>query len=171
MQTCMCMRIGMCTQHGMPEHVLCARAQHACLAAWRVAECVPITPCMKYRCMPAVGMVSLDTVVRVWGAGRAGDSPKLISSRSANAPQMCLKWAVRAGMGKLPPHLNSPSRSFACPPGCAMPGSRSGGCESVLIHRFPLWHTTRAYTSHACHERAEDPAWTGPVTWYHYLPR
>jgi hypothetical protein len=38
--------IGMCTQHGMPEHVLCARAQHACLAAWRAAERVPITPCM-----------------------------------------------------------------------------------------------------------------------------
>ena len=82
------------------------------------------------------------------GAGRAGDAPKHISSRSAHAPQTCLRWAVRAGMGMLPPDPNSPRRSFACPLGCAMPGGRSGGCESVLIHRFHPWHTTRAY---ACH--------------------
>ena len=100
------------------------------------------------RCMPAIEMVSLDTVVRVSGAGGAGDAPKHISSRSAHAQQMCLRWAVRAGMGMLPPHLNGPRRSFACPLGCAMPGGRSGGCESVLIHRFHPWHTVRAY---ACH--------------------
>ena len=135
-------------------------------ATWHARTCAlrPCTACMPggveggracsdhpvhaCRCMPAIEMVFLDTVVRVWGAGRAGDSPKLISSRSANAPQTCLKWAVRAGMGTLPPHLNSPSRSFACPLGCAMPGGRSGGCESVLIHRFHPWHTVRAY---ACH--------------------
>ena len=56
---------------------------------------------------------------------------------------------MRAGMGMLPPHLNGPRRSFACPLGCAMPGGRSGGCESVLIHRSHPWHTTRAYTCHA----------------------
>ena len=135
-------------------------------ATWHARTCAlrPCTACMPggveggracsdhpvhaCRCMPAIEMVFLDTVVRVWGAGRAGDSPKLISSRSANAPQTCLKWAVRAGMGTLPPHLNSPSRLFACPLGCAMPGGRSGGCESVLIHRFHPWHTVRAY---ACH--------------------
>ena len=56
--------------------------------------------------------------------------------------------AVRARMGMLPPHLNGPRRSFACPLGCAMPGGRSGGCESVLIHRFHPWHTMRAYMFH-----------------------
>ena len=99
-------------------------------------------------CMPALGMVSLDTVVRVSGAGRAGDAPKHISSRSAHAQQMCLRWAVRAGMGMLPPDPNSPRRSFTCPLGCAMAGGRSGGCESVLIHRFHPLHTARAYTCH-----------------------
>ena len=45
-QTCMCMRMGMCMQHGMPEHALCAHAQHACLTARGAAERVPITPRM-----------------------------------------------------------------------------------------------------------------------------
>ena len=108
-------------------------------------------PAHACRCMPAIGMVSLDTVGRVWGAGRARDVPKLISSRGANALKTCLRWAVRARMGMLPPHLNGPRCSFACPLGCAMPGGRSGGCESVLIHRFHPWHTVRAY---ACHTAA-----------------
>ena len=129
---------------------MCSAPVHS-MHAWRRGgrPSVLITLCMHAeRCMPAIEMVFLDTVVRVWGAGRAGHSPKLISSRSASAPQTCLKWAVRAGMSTLPPHQNSPSRSFACPLGCAMPGGRSGGCESVLIHRFHPWHTVRAY---ACH--------------------
>ena len=48
-QTCMFMRIyrHVHATYGMPEHVLCARAQHECLAAWRAAERVPITPRMR----------------------------------------------------------------------------------------------------------------------------
>ena len=149
MQTCMFMHIGMRMQHGMHARTCALRPCTACMpggvGGGRACSDHPVHAC---RCMPAIEMVFLDTVVRVWGAGRAGDSPKLISSRSANAPQTCLKWAVRAGMGTLPPHLNSPSRSFACPLGCAMPRGRSGGCESVLIHRFHPWHTVRAC---ACH--------------------
>ena len=60
----------------------------------------PGQPTHASRCMPALGMVSLDTVGRVWGAGRAGggcDTRNPIpTSPCICAVKACLGWPVEA---------------------------------------------------------------------------